>query len=259
MADRKKPAAKNAAAAVNLLVALQEPEDHLAEVGSGIAADRLPDVARRRLQYALEDELKLANWGFNAPWRAALEPYVQQVDDAKDDRVNADSVARPSGRAAREALHAGDDWFARYNVLRHIVPPKLRDALPPVKKTDHERKAMATELGALASVIEKHAAETAPFGGGAAFAAEGAALSRDLAQKRATHASDLGKVPASVRAMHVVEGVVYTELARLSRAAQHAVAPERRHLYVLDELHHLSRVHEAPSGAQPAPSGTAKA
>jgi hypothetical protein len=240
-----------------LLVAFHESEDHLAETGSRVVAGRLADAARRVLALAAEDESALATFGFGAPWRKALEPKIEMVDEAKGGRALAQSGARPSGSAAAAALASALKWESRYGVVVKNAPEPIRSAAPRAHAHDDSPKAVATDMTTLAKFISEHAKETEHFGGGAAFAKDGQAIAADLAGKRTAHASDLAKVSPAVHALHVAEGGLYLELVRVSRAA-HAVLPHTRaSLYSLESVHPSRHTHHATTPAAARPAQTA--
>jgi hypothetical protein len=227
------------------LVAFDEPEDHLAEIGSRVVAGRLADAAHKVLALAAEDEDALAPFGFGAPWRKALEPKIAAVDEAKGGRTAAQSEARPSGRAVADELAKAFKWISRYGVVTKNAPTAVRDAAPHATAHDHSPKIVATEIESLAKFVSGHAKETEHFGGGAAFAKQGQAIAEELSGKRAAHHSDLARVSPAVRALHVAEGGLYLELVRLSRAAHDTLASERGKLYSLETIHPARHSHHA--------------
>jgi hypothetical protein len=243
----------------DLLVSLQEPEDHLAEVGSRVVAGRLVDLAHTVLGLCAEDDKVLAPLGFGAPWRKAVEARADDLSDAKGGRVLAQSEARPSGVAVASAIASVNQWLVRYGTVTKNAPASIRQAAPHVSAHEHSVKEVATELASLATFISNHAKETQAFGGGEGFAKQGHAIASELTTKRQTHVSATGKISPAVHALHVVEGAVYLELVRLSRAAHDALPHARAKLYALESVHPTRHAHHAVAAPPAASTPTASA
>lgn len=240
----RKPAAEPRA---EVLVSLQEDEDHLAEVGGRVVVARLTQIAQDRLALAEVDEARLARFGFDAEWRRELAVELAKLADKHNEPV---SIAlAESGQTIEQSVARANAWLKRYTTVVKNSGPAVRKAAFKVTLHDRVPTKLASELEKLAGFVGEHAAETRRYGGGKEFGEEGSEIAQLLRKARATHGVERAGVSVSAREVHVLAGVVEGELVRLSRAAHDELGAERGGWYSLEELHPHHRHKRGEKGA----------
>jgi hypothetical protein len=241
----KKAAARAAHPLANVLVSLQEKPSHLQEVGSRHPAAATLDFAGELLKLAAADEVALAELGFGAPWRSALESAVGDARTKSAARTEASDANVPARDEVTGVAVEARAWLKRYGTVVHLSGPLVRKSAPKVDHVGHALRQLATALDRNATFIESHAAETEGHGGGNAFAAKGHDLAERLRDAREDHAAVRAELPESELEVYAAVGLVYLELVRLSHAAHEVVPSARAKKYSVDQLVH----HHRPSSA----------
>ena len=207
----------------------------LAAAGSRYSVARLVDGARAIIGYAKADDGTLKAFGFDSAWRAAMSAKLKEVSNQKTQRVSIASAARPSGAAAGKAVDDARAWLKHAHAVLAALPSALHAEAPVESAHASRATRLADTLRPLASFFATHKG-TAGYGASAAFAKEGVALAEALDGARATHKEELSKVAPDVFKLHVAEGVVALELARLSAVAHRALPSTRAKLYATTAL-----------------------
>jgi hypothetical protein len=234
---------------------LDHTPEELAHAGASFNAAKLADGARTRLAFAREDAGPLAEWGFDAAWRDALEHQVLALAQEQSSRALSQSAARPVAEASGQAAAALHAWVKQYGTAVELSLRQVQSTAPHAAHGWQK----STHLGDAAQPLVTFADNTAGLkapGGHKAFAAKGQAAIDAYLGKRTAHLTAVKGLPQDVQALHQAEGIVALELQRLAKAAKSALGAERAKLYATAELRSGShgRAKAGPVGPAPEPS-----
>lgn len=231
-AKSNKPKAK----ALPLIASASEDEKHLQEVGSRVVTTRLLEAATKRLDQAAEDEAILGPFSFDARWRKALQPELDSLRASVATKGVDEGAAHPSAEKVSASMTQADTLFKRYGVILSVAPHALIQDAPHVRNP-HSPKEVGLALETVAKYVERKGKALASFGGTRDFVTQLRYTAKTVQAARTEHAKARAKLSPEVRDVWQTAGIIYLELARLSKAAHGLLPAERAAKYALDELH----------------------